>query len=218
MLHAPHKSNRLLSLCALALLSTLLTAAHAGDYVLEINGQKTEIDLDKPVSLTINDGKLVTLALHQKSEQIWRNDGLSFAYPTALKPVRKDIDKDISQTLIATPSGSLVLVQRYTGLNPTHMIDMMISKLTDEEVAAGYKRTIQPAARKLADGANFTGKTAHTESSSESWDREVVAIGDGRQGGYLIVSATHDTSPPTDHEMIKNFWRSLQLRAAPARQ
>ncbi len=201
-------------LCGIAA-ATMLASAHAGDYVLEVDGRKIELDLDKPASASIGSDKPVTLVLRQKTEQTWRDDDMSFVYPATLKPVRMEVEKDISQTLMATPSGSLIIVQRYIGLDTTNLIDMMVSQLTDEDVSAGYKRTTQSTTRKLTDGMTLAGKKVHTEHPGESWDHEVLAIGD-RKGGYLIVSAIHDDSPPADHEMIEKFWHSLQLRASPA--
>jgi hypothetical protein len=199
------------TLCGAAALMLAAATAQAGDYVLEIDGQKVELDLDRPAKTSIGDHQ-AKLVLHQKPEQTWREEGVSFVHPTANAPARRSLGKNVTQTLMATPSGSLVIVQHYIGTNPTGLIDMMIGKMTDDEVQAGFKRSIKSATRKLSNGVTLTGKLAHTEHPGDTWDREVVAVGD-RDGGFLVVAALNDFSPDSDHAMLDQFWRSLYLAA-----
>lgn len=203
-------TSRYLAL-ALALSTCLPTSrAHAGDYVLEIDGRQVELDLNHSATAVLSDGKTTKLLLRQKTEQTWHEDGASFTHPAAFTPARRELSKNITQTIMATPSGSIVLVQHYIGLDPTTLIDVMINKLSDDEVQAGYQRTIKKAQRKLGDGVTLAGKIVHTEHPGEAWDREVVAIGD-HDGGFLVVGATSDSSTPADFAMIDAFWRSLRL-------
>jgi hypothetical protein len=151
--------------------------------------------------------------LRQKTEQVWRSDGMSFVYSTAATPARSQIDKDISQVMLITPGGDSLIVQHYVNLNPAHMVNVMIDKLTGDEVDAGYKRTTQPATRKLADGTLMTGTRVRTERAGASEDREVLAIGN-RSGGYLIVNHTSGNPSQEDRQMLERFWRTLRLNGA----
>lgn len=188
-------------------------SALAGDYVLEIDGQKIELDLDHPTSAVLG-GKTAKLLLQQNLQQTWRNDGMSFVHPAAFAPARRTIEKNITQTIMSTPTGTAVLVQHYVGLDPTGLIDFMVKTVSDEEVKAGYTRTIKKTSRKLAGGTILSGQIVHTEHPGESWDREVVAIGSA-DGGYLVVGMTNDSATDVDHAMIDLFWRSLALPASP---
>jgi len=193
----------------LALCTCAVTAAHAGDYVLEIDGQKVEIDLDRPASANVGDKK-AKIVLHQKTEQTWREEGISFVHPAAFAPSRRNLDKNITQTIMTTPSGTIVLVQHYIGTDPTPLVDMMVGKLSDDEVTAGYKREIKYAARQLADGTMLSGKSVRTEHPGDTWEREVLASGD-HDAGFLIVAAVNDSSTDADRAMMEKFWRTLRL-------
>jgi hypothetical protein len=187
--------------------------ASAGDYVLEIDGQKFELDLDHSTNAVLG-GKPAKLLLRQNPQQIWRNDGLSFEHPAEFAPARRTIEKNVIQTTMSTPTGSVVLVQHYIGIDPTGLIDFMVKTVSDEEVKAGYTRTTKPASRKLANGSVLSGTIVHTEHPGESWDREIVAI-ESADGGYLVVGMTNDSATDVDHAMLDLFWHSLSLPVPP---
>jgi len=198
------------ALCgALALLFAAASAA-AADYVLDIDGKKIELDLDHPTKADMGDGKTARLVLTQSKEQTWRDDGVSFRHPAVFAPARRNLDKNITQTIMTTPSGSMILMQHYIGTDPNLLVDVMVSSLTDEEVKAGYERSSRSAHRRLADGTVLSGKTVHTEHPGDKWDREIVAVGD-HDGGYLVISSANDSSTDVDHGMIDTFWLSLRL-------
>ena len=191
----------------------LAGAAQAGNYVLEIDGKALELDLDAPANIDLGGGKQASVVLRQKAEQIWRSDGMSFEHPIAVKPSRRKISDSATQVIMATASGTIVLVQRYTKVNPEQVIDLMISELTDDEVTAGYKRTIESATRKLADGTALSGKQVHVERGKEYADYEILTT--NRRGGYLIVHRVSDYSPKFDRQLVKQFWQTLQLNVTP---
>ena len=200
--------HRLATACLLAMMAC---TAPAADYVLEIDGQKIDLDLDHPANATLG-GKTARLLLRQNSQQTWRNDGMSFEHPAAFAPSRRTIEKNITQTIMSTPTGSVVLVQHYLGVDPTALIDFMVKTVSDEEVKAGYTRTTRKTSRKLAAGNVLAGQIVHTEHPGESWDREIVATGNA-DGGYLVVGMTNDSATDVDHAMIDLFWRTLALPA-----
>jgi|GEM_PF-2961584 len=200
----------------LALFCALLAsgAAQAGNYVLEVGGKAVELDLDTPANVDLGGGKPVAVVLRQKAEQVWRGDGMTFTYPTEVKPSRREIAKGAVQTSSVTPSGSLVIVQYYSEITPENMIGLMIAELTDDDVKAGNKRTIKPATRKLASGATLEGKAVRVERAQEYVDFEILATS-GNSGGYVIVSRIGSQAPPADGKLVSRFWQTLQLNVKP---
>ncbi|GMV30763.1 MAG: hypothetical protein AMXMBFR59_28880 [Rhodanobacteraceae bacterium] len=184
--------------------------ALAGGYVLTVNGKATELDLDKDVQILV-DGRTVTVRLERKEQQVFADSGLSFEHPAVVQPTTTDVSDGVRQVMLVSANGNGVILQRYRGIDPTALVDLMIKETTDEEVAAGYTRTIRPAMRKLADGSELTGKHARTQSKDESWDRFVYARGDGSGGGYLIVTMMEDDRAAPDVTMLDRFWKSLKL-------
>lgn len=188
----------------------LAAAANAGGYVLDIAGKQAELDLDQDTQITLDDGRQVKVRLVRKAEQTFRDRGMSFDHPATVQPTASDVDKRVRQIMMVSANGNGVLVQRYEGVDPTALIDIMVSEMTDEEVAAGYQRKISAASRTLADGSELKGKLARTESSGESWDRYILATG-GSKGGYLVISMMEDSREAADVAMLQKFWKSLKL-------
>jgi hypothetical protein len=195
---------------AAAALITFAGAAVAGGYVLELDGRRVELDLDQPAEAVLADGKRVKLRLERKAEQIYRENGLSFAHPATIQPSATDINDQVRQVMLVSANGNGVILQRYSGLDPTALIDLMVKEMTDEEVAAGYQRKITPDSRKLADGRVVRGKLVRTESSDEAWDRYILAVGDKR-GGFLVVTMMESDREAADVAMLDRFWASLVL-------
>ncbi|MCQ4167202.1 hypothetical protein [Tahibacter harae] len=185
-------------------------SALAGGYVLELDGRRVELDLDQPAEAVLADGKRVTVRLERKAEQVYREKGLSFAHPATIQPSATDINAQVRQLMLVSANGNGVILQRYSGLDPTALIDLMVKEMTDEEVAAGYERKITPDTQKLADGRQLRGKLARTESADEAWDRHILAIGDER-GGFLVVTMMERDREPADVAMLQRFWASLVL-------
>lgn len=186
-------------------------AALAGGYVLELDGRRVELDLDQPAEAVLADGKRVKLRLERKAEQVYRDKGLSFAHPATIQPSATDINAQVRQVMLVSANGNGVILQRYSGLDPTALIDLMVKEMTDEEVAAGYQRKITPSSQKLADGRSLQGKLARTDSADEAWDRHILAIGN-KDGGYLVVTMMERDREAADVAMIDRFWASLTLQ------
>jgi hypothetical protein len=203
-----------LRIAVAALLATGAVAAAgsalAGGYVLTVDGKTTELDLDKDVQVLV-DGKSVTVRLQRKELQVFRDSGLSFEHPATVQPTTTDVAEGVRQVMLVSANGNGVILQRYHGIDPTALVDLMIKETTDEEVAAGYTRKIEAATRTLSDGREIAGKYARTQSKDESWDRFVYARTDGKGGGYLIVTMMEEDRAAPDVAMIDRFWKTLKL-------
>lgn len=193
-----------------AILAAGASVAMAGGYVLTVNGSTSELDLDRDVQIPV-DGKTVTVRLQRKEQQVFADSGLSFEHPAVVQPTTTDVSDGVRQVMLVSANGNGVILQRYRGIDPTALVDLMIKETTDEEVAAGYTRKIEPALRKLADGRELIGKHARTQSKDESWDRFVYARSDGDGGGYLIVTMMEEDRAAPDVAMLDRFWKSLKL-------
>lgn len=195
---------------AAAILAAGAHVALAGGYVLTVNGKTSELDLDKDAQILV-DGKPVTVRLQRKEQQVFSDSGLSFEYPAAVQPTTSDVSDGVRQVMFVSANGNGVILQRYRSIDPTALVDLMIRETTDEEVAAGYTRKVDPARRKLADGRELSGKHARTQSKDESWDRFVYALSDGSGGGYLIITMMEEDRTAPDVAMLDLFWKSLKL-------
>lgn len=183
--------------------------AWAGGYVLTVDGKATELDLDQDTRIVVG-GKPVSVRLERKAEQTFRGAGFRFDHPSAIQPTSRELSEQIHQIMLTSAEGNGLILQRYDGLDPTALVDLMVAEITDEEVAAGYRRKITAATRTLADGRELRGKLARTETDDRNIERLVVATRDAK-GGYLLIAIRDDTIPPADVALLDRFWQTLRL-------
>jgi hypothetical protein len=198
------------ALAILLLIIVPAASALAGNYVLEIDGKPIELDLNRETAAALPDGKKATFRLTQKEIILFSAGMFSFEHKSVMSPSRKMIQPGLHQTMISSPTGTLIMVQEYSTLNPSSLIDLMIRELTKEEIQYGYKYSEAPVRRELADGTTVTGKKAVTEYQGNEWTREVLAYGK-RDNGVLIVTAIEKGNAAAEADILALFWKSLKL-------
>ena len=187
------------------------TSLSAEDYVLTINGTAQEIGLDKETQLTLPDGTSLKLVLRQKEYLSFQGDLFSFEHKNKYKPNRNDLGDGIFQTMTLTPLGTGVLIQEYTQMNPSTLVDTMVHELTKEEVEYGFKFETKEIKRE-ADGVTFTGKQAVTTNPGEEWTRIVLTCAK-KDRGLLVISFIEKDNYETEKGLIEQFWKTLKVDA-----
>ncbi|MGH1374809.1 MAG: hypothetical protein ACRBCK_00555 [Alphaproteobacteria bacterium] len=190
-------------------LVTFCTQAFAGNYKVTIDGKVHEVDLGQVNRIVLEDGREIEVVVDKKDVLSFEVDNFSFDYPSAFKPTRTDVGDGIYQTMMATPLGSLVLVQEYTTLDPSHMVDMMVKELTKEEEQYGYQIETS-AVTKVVNGTSFTGKKAIARYKADKSTRFVFAHG-ARDSGLMVITMVDKDAPAEDIAMIQKFWESLTV-------
>ncbi len=138
----------------------LASAAFAGNYTLKIDGKEHEIDLGAKNTVALSDGRKVEVELEKKTIADFKTDNVVFSHPSHVTPSRTDLGDGIHQTVMATPSGTMVMLQEHSGTNPSGLVDFMLTELLKEEVQYGYDIIKTAAAKQLVDGKMVTGKVA----------------------------------------------------------
>lgn len=184
-------------------------SAFAGDFVLTVNGQKVEVDLDREAPFVLDDGTKLNVKLEQKEYLTFKLNGVQFEYHKSQLPAVSDLGDGVTQTLMSTALGTGILIQTYEGIDPSSLIDLMINELTGEEVNYGYSLEKQKTRRKVGDQV-LTGAIATTKNVGEEWIREVVACGN-EDKGILIVTFIEGDSTTEDKKVLDRFWKTLQL-------
>ena len=195
----------------LALVAATLVCgpAYAGNFTLTINGKKFDVSLDKQVVIKVGASRLrVTLA--KKTIVRFKTATFSFNHPSRLSPSRTSLGNGIHQTMMASPIGTIIMVQEYSTMDPSGLVDLMIRELTKEEVKYGYKIKKSAAARKLADGKKVKGKMAVSKYKSKQIVRHVLTYG-WTDAGILIVTQIDRSSSAQEAKMISTFWKTLKI-------
>lgn len=201
--------KRMALIVALACLPA--TSTWAGNYTLTIDGENFDIDLDEPKSLKLTNGESIEVALSMKDVVRYRYGKTSFDHPSRLTPAGTNLDEEISQIMMSSPVGTLVMVQEYSTLNPAELVDLMVQELTKEEANYGYEISSTPHTRKLSSGFEISGKKVLSEHKGTALQREVLAY-PMRDAGLIIVTQIDQASPSSESDILDRFWKTLQVK------
>ncbi len=197
------------TMLALVVMALTATSAHAENFTLTINGKKFEVDLDTEKVLKVG-GRKLRVKLAKKTVVLFKTVNFSFDHPSRLSPSRTGLGNGIFQTMMASPVGTLVMVQEYTTLDPSGLVDLMVGELTKEEVKYGYKIVKKAISRKLASGARLKGKLVTSTYRSKVIVRQVLTF-KARDAGVLLVTQIEKTSPVAEAKIIDTFYKTLKI-------
>lgn len=186
------------------------SAALAGNYILNIDGKRYELDLGARAVVALQDGRRVQVELTKKDVAVFKTPAFSFSHPGRVTPARTDLGNGLHQTMMTTPSGTMVMIQEYSTTNPSGLVDFMLAEVLKQEVQYGYEITTTPATKELADGRTAIGKRAISKYRSEEYERYVVCFG-GRDAGIMIVTQVEKASPREDLAMVELFWKTMSV-------
>jgi hypothetical protein len=193
----------------LALLS--IPAWADGNYKLTINGTTIELDLDSEQNLTLPNGPQLKLKLERKATNIFTAKGVSFEHPGSLNVATSEISKNITQHLMASALGSLIIVQNYVDIDASQLVELMTGKMTENDVAGGATIDTKPFTRTLADGRLVKGTRSTLKSVGSEAIVEVLAIKQG-QGGRMMITRIDPGIAPDEGAIIERFWQTLVLK------
>ena len=188
---------------------SLLSSGYAEDYTLTINGASQDINLNQQKKLQLPDGTSLTVELKQKEYLRYASTLFSFEHHNQFKPNQSRVSDGLQQTMIVTPLGTGIIIQEYSEMNPSSLVDTMLNELTKEEKEYGYKYAEKPV-KKQVGTHELAGKEAVTTYPGEEWTRSVLTFGK-KDKGVLIVTFIEKDNYKTDIDLINHLWKTLEL-------
>ena len=202
---------RFLVLTGLILAAAAAAAGEeAKNFVLSIDGQEVGIDLGESVEVTGANGQKMKVSLKRAEQVTFHGGMLSFTHRGDLTVSSTAIDKDITQHLLASANGTVIIVQEYTGLDPTSLLELMLTTITEESAAAGGKLTKAETQRDVA-GRKIKGLKAEVVSGSDKTHVEAYTLGTSGKG-LVIITQLSDDNRDVDQAMLEGFWKSLAIK------
>jgi hypothetical protein len=205
---------RLLRTAIAAVLLVLSGQALADDpktYKLTIGGVSVEINPGETVDLTLPGGQKTTVTLALNEFTAYSGKIFSFVHPTSVAVAKTDLGDGIFQHLMASATGTLVIVQEYDAMNPVALNQLMIQELTKESVQAGAEMSQEPTTRTLADGKQLSGLKATVTSRTEKAYFEVLSYG-VTDRGVVLVTRIDDENTASEGSLLAKFWETLQIK------
>jgi hypothetical protein len=186
--------------------------ACAGNYTLTVDGKAFEIDEGGTITATTKSGAEVEISLARKEFSTFLQPPVSFEHPGDLSVAKTTIDAGINQYLLATASGTVLLIQHYETFNPATLAETMIAQLSREKISAGATMNKEPLTRTLSDGTVMTGLQAVLTTPAEDVLIEVAAIDKG-YGGVLAVTYRDRKMEVDESAIVDRFWHTLNVNA-----
>jgi hypothetical protein len=181
------------------------------DFTLRIDGKTVPIGLDKVYEVMIN-GKKVSLTLQANDTLTYSDEMLSFRYPKGFNVTRTKLEVGIEQLMIITATGSGIIIQKYTTLNPSSLKEIMLSEVTKESVSYGYTMKREDYNKTLRSGAKVDVYKAVLNYKEESNIYEVAAMGKKDEGVLLIsIVMGTDLLDKQGQELIDLVWKTLNV-------
>jgi len=136
-----------------------LTSLMATDYVLEMNDNSFTISTEKTNTIRL-DNKTYKIKLIKKNIQKYISKYVSFNYISKIQPSKQQLSPQLSQIMMATPLGSVILLQEYNigYLKKEDVFKTMKKVLTKGDIAKGYMVSENKIiTKKLQDGTKLIG-------------------------------------------------------------
>ncbi|UCI29587.1 hypothetical protein [Mesorhizobium sp. B4-1-4] len=205
---------RMVSAAALSLIALCAGPAGAEDlkaFRLTIDGVTVDIDPGDTADVTLPGGKKSKVTLERNDFATFSGGSFSFVHPSDISVTKTDLGENITQYLMASALGTIVVVQEYGKMNPVSLNQLMLQEMTKESVQAGAELTQQPTTRKLGDGKELTGIRAEVKTRTDTAYFEIVGFGLADQG-LLFITRVAGEDAATEKPLIDKFWESLKVK------
>jgi hypothetical protein len=180
-------------------------------FTVTIDGMNVPINPGETVPVKLKDGRTVTVGLIRNPFSQWSDDMLSFDHPSGLTVATQKLSNNITQHLLASAVGTVIIVQEYEGLDPTMLKQFMMNELIKDDVKIGSAFRQSDTAKTLASGIKLSGIEGVLKSRTELKTVNVLSYGKDGQGVILVTVITDDRKA-TDQAFLDQFWNTLALK------
>ncbi|MCW8886198.1 MAG: hypothetical protein OQK12_13255 [Motiliproteus sp.] len=181
------------------------------NYQLIIDGKVFELNLDEDIEVITGNGAKSMVRIVEKPFSEYTDDFIAFHHKSGLSVSSHHLGNGITQLMTATATGTVVLVQEYTSIDPSSLTRLMLNEVTKESVQYGYQLTDSPHSRSLKSGETMNGLKATLSYRDEETYVEVLAYGK-KDVGVLVITQIDKSYLDSDREVLSRFWDTFQLK------
>ena len=211
-LYSNKKNIMLKSILTLTLLSlsAFTFAQKTGNYVVVINNDSIQINLDENFQYKPKGGKQLDIKVIQPNILTYSDAMISFNYDKSLNVSNTIIDKGIEQCMVMQSTGNGFMIQKYQTINPSSLTELMLNELTKESVSYGYAKKETPFKKTLLSGQTLEGIQATLSYKGEDEIYTVATYGAKDEG--IIVITMLLSNDFNDEKIIDLFLDTLRIK------
>lgn len=187
------------------------TAQSEKNYIIEIDGDSVFASLGEPTRFTLKDGKSILINIRRKEFLTFQKGPVSFSYPSKYSVASKAIDEDVEQILLMSAGGAGIMIQVYSSLSPTGIVDFMLAQLTEDDINAGYKESKTDLEKQTNNGILLRGKRSVLKLDTETKVYTVLSYGKGKKG-LMVIEINSEGLEKDEQQLFDRFWSSLTVK------
>lgn len=180
-------------------------------YEIVINGETYELNLGDNFDVTSTCGDIMNVKLQKKPYVLFSDSYITFQYNSTLSPSITKIEEGLVQIMLNTATGTAVMVQEYSGLDPAMLVPLMLKELTKEQVEYGYNIVQTDVEHTLASGKMLTGIRATMSYMDQESYYEVLSISE-RDTGIIVVTMIDKSFMNEKADIIDRFWDTMNVQ------
>jgi hypothetical protein len=184
------------------------------NYVLTIDGIDYPLALGAESTVKLKSGTEVPVTLKKNAFGRFATGGLSFEFPGQYTVASTVIDEDITQHIVVTGIGTMMLVQNYQGGIPSGLLDVMFDEMVEEPKAMGLNIERTDIIRTISGQAELKGVRAHYKGKGDDVTIDIV-LAEAGDDGFMILTMSDALSEPDERPIIERFWESVALKNNP---
>lgn len=201
---------KMIMLIGISIISTLTIAQENENYIVIINGDSIQIDLDTTIQHKTSSGDELSIKVVQPKLLTYSDDMVSFKYDKAFSISDTKINEEVSQCMVMTSTGTGFLVQRYNTIDPSSLTELMLNEIIKESLNYGYTKKEKKFKKKLISGHTIEGIQATLTYKGTEQFYTVATYGD-KDEGILVV--TMELNPDfNEKKMIQTFLNTLKVK------
>ena len=181
------------------------------NYIIEIDGDSAYVSLGEPIKFNLKDGKSILVKVRKKEILTFQKGPVSFSYPSKYSVTPKAIDEDVEQILLLSAGGAGIMIQLYSSLSPTGIVDFMLAQLTEDDINAGYKEHKSDIEKQSNNGILLKGKKSVLEQDKDTKVYSVLSYGKGKKG-LMVIEVNSEGLEKDEQQLFDVFWSSLMIK------
>jgi hypothetical protein len=179
-----------------------------GNYIIIINNDSIQVDLNNQFDYTDKSGKKHTIKVIQPEILTYSDDMISFSHSKSLSVSNSIIEEGIEQCMLMQSTGSGVVVQKYKTINPSSLTQLMMNEITKESISYGYSKTEKKFSKKIKSGQTIEGVQATLTYKGDKTVYTVATYGGKDQGIIVMTILLNDEK---DKEIIELFLETFSI-------
>lgn len=181
------------------------------DYILVIDGVEQELALGTEAKIKLKSGVEVPVLLKRREFGLFSTGDLSFEFPGTLSVATSPVDDNSTQHLVATATGTIMLVQVHKEAFSTALLEDIYNRMMEEPKALGIPIEKTELRRTIANNQVLEGVRGRYKGGDDDVTIDITLTQVG-SGSFLVLTMHDKFTTPEEGEMVERFWKSLTLK------